>query len=160
MPRNQKGDGKPRGKRRGCPSCNGFRANGTCVVCGEKRIGGYKKPQHKTLSRRMKNGNFCQETACWNDQPIQRKNTKTKAKGKYQYKRPEMQSKTATNDDDHSCQECGCVRHVDPWGERVCWCDACESIDWVAERRPIWNARAVSSLVRQHNAAKSNTSQA
>lgn len=97
--------------------CNGFRANGTCVVCNKKRVGGYKKPHHKTMTRKMKNGEHCQVTACWAH--------KTE---------PDLSVHPPPVLNPSWCQVCGCSRHVDEFGDRVCWCDACHDIDWSAER--------------------------
>ena len=154
MPRNEKGDGKKKGKKRGCPRCggmrassgkwclcNGFRADGSCVVCGKKRVEGYKKPDHPTISRRGRNGRTWQVTACWADKKTfgyrnhQRSQMMKNESQKYQTYENEVENIALDG-----CFDCGCIRHVDEYGDRVCWCDSCDRIDWEKEWRPIWNA--------------------
>ena len=37
------------------------------------------------------------------------------------------------------CYKCGCSRHVDEVGDRICWCDECDSLDWESLWKPKWN---------------------
>ena len=97
----------------------------------------------------MKNGKQWQVSTCQKREKRDAKaNRQTKGKGS---------RKQRTNDSSHlansdnmwclpvgpanegECPVCGCNEHVDDFGDRRCWCDACEQMfDWEASWKPIW----------------------
>ena len=126
MTRNKKGDGARKGRkgrRRGCARCgnmkyssgkwcpcNGFRADGTPIKSGQSRVEEYGKGDQEKFMENGTRYNGIKSTESID------------AKKNY-----DMNKTDATDDLTKygECYKCGCSRHVDEVGDRICWCDEC-----------------------------------
>ena len=106
-----------------CP-CNGFRANGTPIKSGQSRVEEYGKGDQEKF---MENGTRYNGI----------KSTKSiHAKNYYDMNKTDAADYLTKYGE---CYKCGCSRHVDEVGDRICWCDECDSLDWESLWKPKWN---------------------